>query len=70
MLKLIRTADGYTTKDGRFVIEKTQGRAYTRGPFKNFWSVTDTKTGKGHRHLPLLNDARAFILATLSKGIS
>lgn len=62
MIKLTwrRTSDGYFSKDGRFTITKTQGRAYTRGPFRNWWSVRDTQTGAGHNDLPSLVEAKQW----------
>ena len=43
-IKWKRTENGYQSKDGRFIVTKSVGRSYTRGPFKNFWSLKDTKT--------------------------
>lgn len=64
-----RTADGYQSKDGRFIITKTQGRAYTRGPFRNWWNVRDTKTNNGMNDLPALVDARKWAeLAATTEG--
>ncbi|MDQ0996927.1 hypothetical protein QFZ34_002109 [Phyllobacterium ifriqiyense] len=59
-IKWKRTEQGYTSKDGRFTITKSQGRAYTRGPFRNWWSVRDIQDDAGHNDLPSLIEAKQW----------
>jgi hypothetical protein len=59
-IKWTRTAEGYQSKDERFTLTKHTGRAYTRGPFRNWWDVLDTRTGRGHNSLPSLVEAKAW----------